>query len=170
MNRLQLIDQIRKTATQIAQTCAAALRPHGISDTQYRVLATLCRADGMDRQADLAETLCLKPASVTSLLDRLEARGLLCRTRTAGDRRIRGLRLTAGGMGLYRRAESQYRRVTEQITEGLDMGEILLLARYLDMVYIRAATVRDELTDRYQYTAYLHGGQQGAMGTGEDES
>jgi DNA-binding MarR family transcriptional regulator len=48
----------------------------------------------------LAETLCCDASNVTGLVDRLEARGLIQRQASAGDRRVRVLTLTPAGSRL----------------------------------------------------------------------
>jgi DNA-binding MarR family transcriptional regulator len=45
----------------------------------------------------LAEALACHASNVTGLVDRLESRGLIRRDRSAGDRRVRALVLTASG-------------------------------------------------------------------------
>jgi DNA-binding MarR family transcriptional regulator len=57
----------------------------------------------------LAETLSCDASNVTGLVDRLEARGLVERQPSAGDRRVKVIRLTPAGARLRARL---HRRVT----------------------------------------------------------
>ena len=65
----------------------------GLTRSQCSVLAHLARHDGI-QQGTLAEILEVEPITLTRLVDRLEAMGLVTRQSHPTDRRIRLLRLT----------------------------------------------------------------------------
>ena len=69
-------------------------RDLGLTRSQCQVLAHLARHQGI-QQGGLAEILEVEPITLTRLLDRLEAQGLVERRAHASDRRIRLLYLTA---------------------------------------------------------------------------
>src|SRR5215468_9220943 len=68
-------------------------RALGLTRSQCSVLAHLARHDGI-QQSTLAEILEIEPITLTRLVDRLEAMGLVERQSHPTDRRIRLLRLT----------------------------------------------------------------------------
>jgi DNA-binding MarR family transcriptional regulator len=78
-----------------------ALKPHGITPTQYNVLRILrgagekglCRAEVMERMIS-------KVPDATRLLDRMESSGLIQRERDSSDRRYVTTRITAAGQRL----------------------------------------------------------------------
>jgi DNA-binding MarR family transcriptional regulator len=80
---------------------AEALKPHGITPTQYNVLRILrgagesgfCRAEVMKRMV-------AKVPDATRLLDRMEAAGLIERERRTVDRRYVSARITEAGLRL----------------------------------------------------------------------
>jgi MarR family transcriptional regulator, organic hydroperoxide resistance regulator len=75
----------------------------GITYPQYLVLLTLWEQDG-ERVSRIGERLFLDSATITPLLKRLEARGLVERRRNKQDERVVELFLTPAGKRLERRA------------------------------------------------------------------
>lgn len=97
---------IQRTAAVLDHAFADALKPHGITPTQYNVLrilrgagaAGLCRNEVRDR-------LVAQVPDVTRLLDRMEQGGLVERERDADDRRLVNTRITRAGLALLDRLE-----------------------------------------------------------------
>lgn len=79
--------------------------------TSYDVLVALSEApDRRLRPHELADRVVLRRSTLTRLLDRLEANGLLVRERHATDRRGAVVVLTEAGMAALRRAWPVYAR------------------------------------------------------------
>jgi len=80
---------------------AEALRPHGITPTQYNALRILRGAgsDGLCRN-EVIERLIARVPDATRLLSRLEAAGLIVRGRGKTDRRLVTHRITEAGLRL----------------------------------------------------------------------
>ena len=76
-----------------------ALKPQGITRSQWWVLAFLSRRDGM-KQTALADDLDLTRVAIGGLLDRLEVGGFVERRADAADGRARRVFLTKGGAKL----------------------------------------------------------------------
>ena len=75
----------------------------GLTYPQYLVLLVLWDHDG-ERVSGIGDRLQLDSATLTPLLKRLEARGLVERRRSAADERVVEVFLTAEGKRLKRRA------------------------------------------------------------------
>lgn len=75
----------------------------GITYPQYLVLLTLWEEDGA-RVSRIGERLYLDSATLTPLLKRLEARGLVERRRSSADERVVEVFLTAEGKRLEQKA------------------------------------------------------------------
>ncbi len=89
--------ELRSFAHFTEQVAKAA----GLTPQQHQVLVALRAAENGELSiGELAETLLLKPHSVSGLADRLEALGLVERVRKQADRRSKGLRLTPKARGL----------------------------------------------------------------------
>jgi DNA-binding MarR family transcriptional regulator len=83
-----------RTAELFTDADTRALRRHGLSIAARILLATLEGADEPLSQSAIAERLLVTGASVSSLVDTLERRGLVRRVRSASDRRIALVELT----------------------------------------------------------------------------
>lgn len=75
------------------------MRPHGLTSVQWAPLMIISRG-GNPTAASLARDLNTDTGAMTRMLDRLEAKGLLLRTRSATDRRVVELTLTEQGREL----------------------------------------------------------------------
>jgi DNA-binding MarR family transcriptional regulator len=116
------------------------LAPLGLTHPQYLVMLALWERDERSLR-DLADTLALEPATLSPLLKRLEASGLVQRRRHSADERLLAVTLTAQGRALRGRAE----KVPEQIIARLDMpaSELLQLNAALRRVIDAAAAGGD---------------------------
>lgn len=92
-----------RTADALMQGVAAALKPAGLSPAQYNVLRIL-RGAGPDGLAcrEIGERMITKDPDITRLLDRLEERGLVARSRDRVDRRVITTRITDKGQRILR--------------------------------------------------------------------
>lgn len=92
---------IVQTSTVLSDCFERALKPHGITGTQYNVLRILKEAepDGLCRN-EVRERLLNRMPDATRLLDRMELAGLVTRSREGGDRRLVTTRITGKGRDL----------------------------------------------------------------------
>lgn len=92
---------IGRTWAALDHAVAEALKPYGITPTQYNVLRILrgAGAEGLCR-AEVRERMVAQVPDVTRLLDRMEAVGLIRRERSSVDRRYVTTRITEAGLGL----------------------------------------------------------------------
>lgn len=129
---------IGRTWAVLEHSFSEALKPYGITPTQYNVLrilrgageAGLCRAEVMDR-------MLTRVPDVTRLLDRMEAAGLISRERDAADRRYVTTRITEKGLALLDELEELVHEMHRGPCSALDRSEQRAL---IDMLgRIRAA-------------------------------
>ncbi|HSF31330.1 MAG TPA: MarR family transcriptional regulator, partial [Candidatus Tectomicrobia bacterium] len=92
---------VLRTADVLMQRISTVLKPFKLSHSQYNVLRILRGAgpDGLACQ-EVAERMISRDPDITRLLDRLEARGLVTRTREQKDRRVVTVRITPEGLRL----------------------------------------------------------------------
>lgn len=81
-------------STRFTEADTRALRRHGLSIAARVMLATIEGSGGPLAASVLAERLLVSGASITSLVDTLERRGLVRRVRPDGDRRVVLVELT----------------------------------------------------------------------------
>jgi DNA-binding MarR family transcriptional regulator len=98
---VELADAVMRAGKRMRRDTFHRLSPHGITPSQGRALDVLARGAhhgvGMIRLNQLAEQLRIAPRSVTTVVDALEAAGLVARTQDPEDRRAILLQLTSAG-------------------------------------------------------------------------
>jgi DNA-binding MarR family transcriptional regulator len=103
----QLCFLLYAATRHVTQAYAPLLAPLGLTYPQYLVMLVLWEADGGPAVTvgQLGERLHLDSGTLTPLLKRLQAAGLVQRARSADDERVVELSLTAAGRRLRARAE-----------------------------------------------------------------
>lgn len=118
-----------------------ALKPLGITRSQWWVLAFLSRRDGM-RLSALAADLDLTKVAVGGLIERMEAVGLVVRRTDERDARAKRVYLTSEGQSLVNRIREHVETVETAILEPVGEDELEVAAgtllkmknRLLDMI------------------------------------
>lgn len=129
-----LIRRLHQISTSVFQR---GMKEAGIalSPVQFAALAALSRAARVD-QATLAGMIAYDRATIGSVVDRLEARGLVTRRPSQSDRRAREVRLTAAGDQLLQQAWPVVDSLQNDILSGLSADErrqfLILAARVAD--------------------------------------
>ena len=137
-----------KAREALMQSRRPILREHGLSDQQWRVLRVLAdpaHAEGLDTGRLAREAHLLGP-SLTGMLARMEAAGLVQRERSAEDARRNMVRATEAGLALAAAMavaiESQY----EDLDVNLGPAKLAQLYRLLDEVIALQPTDQEEET------------------------
>jgi DNA-binding MarR family transcriptional regulator len=112
------------------------LEPLGLTHPQYLVMLALWQQDPRSVK-ELGSALQLEPATLSPLLKRLEASGLIDRRRSAADERRLDVTLTEAGRALRSRAESIPQTMIEQL--GMPIAQLQAMQASLTAI-IAAAT------------------------------
>jgi DNA-binding MarR family transcriptional regulator len=124
----RLDDQLCFALYAASRAMTAAYAPMlddlGLTYPQYLVLLVLWEQDGA-RVSGIGEQLQLDSATLTPLLKRLEARGLVERRRSTADERVVEVFLTAEGKRMKRHAGELMRCIFEK--SGLELAELARL-------------------------------------------
>jgi len=106
---------LQRTAEVLLQGLVERLKPAGLSPSQYNVLRIL-RGAGREGLAcrQVSERMVTRDPDMTRLLDRLEERGLVSRSRQPGDRRVVKTRITAAGQRLLKQLDQPIAALHEQ--------------------------------------------------------
>lgn len=115
-------------------------RSLGVGPADLRCLD--CLSEGPRTAGELANGAGLRPAATTTLIDRLEARGLVRRTRPTTDRRRVLVEMTEEGAALVWEAYGPMVTEGQGLLDGLDADELDRLAQLL--------AAMTELTDRHR--------------------
>jgi DNA-binding MarR family transcriptional regulator len=90
----------------VSQAYRAVLADEDLTYPQFLVLVALA-SEGESSVGDLAATMLLDSGTLSPLLQRLEARGILTRERRPGNERTVVVALTAGGARLHERVTGE---------------------------------------------------------------
>ncbi len=104
-----------------------ALKPLGVTRSQWWVLAFLSRRDGMTQTA-LAVELDLTKVAIGGLIERLEATELVVRRSDVSDARARRVYLTSAGTRLVNNIRENVDRVEIEILAGVSEAELAAAA------------------------------------------
>jgi MarR family transcriptional regulator, transcriptional regulator for hemolysin len=103
-----------------------ALRPIGVTRSQWWVLANLSRHDGVGMmQTELAKVMDVGKVTLGGLIDRLEASGLVKRQSDPKDRRAKRVVMTPKGTKLLGEIQEIAKVVNGRIMNGIDKEDIL---------------------------------------------
>src|SRR5438094_1484644 len=103
------------------------LAPLELSAAQFIIIANLAAAEGPMSAADLCKGISYDAGAMTRMLDRLEAKGLIRRNRSAHDRRLMHLELSDEGRGAYPRMREISMAVANRFLRGFSKAEARLL-------------------------------------------
>jgi DNA-binding MarR family transcriptional regulator len=118
---------------------------HDLNIREYDVLYTLSTAPGGAlRLRELGEGMLVAQSSVSRMVDRLEARGLVTRSVPADDARGTLVTLTAEGRRLQRATGAEHvRSIAHYVAGALDAAELAELAALLDKLRGAQADIPD---------------------------
>jgi MarR family transcriptional regulator, lower aerobic nicotinate degradation pathway regulator len=104
---------------------------YGITSPQWAAIRALHECPGVE-QAKLAELIAYDRSTIGTMLDRLEAKGLVERRSDAADRRLKRLHLTAAGAALFDALHQRVRSVSSRFVAPLSKKETELLLSLLE--------------------------------------
>ncbi|MFD9906456.1 MarR family winged helix-turn-helix transcriptional regulator [Streptomyces sp. NPDC059063] len=131
----QLAEQLLRLTRRLHRIQKRHLEPIGITPAQSRLLRTLAHYDAPPRMADLAQRLEVVPRAVTSLVDGLEASGLVRRAPDPTNRRVIRIELTDGGRTALGRLRGARRAAAEDILAPLDTAQRAQLGGLLNALF-----------------------------------
>lgn len=105
----------------------------GVTPVQFAVLQALADQSGID-QRTLARVVSFDTSTIGGVIDRLEARGLLTRSHSDGDRRVRLLHLTPEGEALLAGLTPSMQRTQKRLLEPLTAAERKDFMRMMQLV------------------------------------
>lgn len=131
-----LIDSILNLRLGMKQFIQRKVREHGIDLTyeMLQVLAVLWRKGEMNQQ-DIADSIQKNKASLTSLLDNLEKRGLVVRSEDSADRRNKIISLTSRGVAYQERFQPIFNEFYEALSRNIPKEKIGEAGKLLGQIY-----------------------------------
>jgi DNA-binding MarR family transcriptional regulator len=121
-----------RTQDYLHQRFARLFEEHGLSGPQYNVLRILRGHGGPGVPSQvIAGQMVNRMPDITRLVDRLEQAGLVERTRTAEDRRLVLVKITAAGLDALARLDHPVLELHEQLLGHLSREELAQLSALL---------------------------------------
>lgn len=106
------------------------MAPLGLTAMQWRPIA--CLASGRaSTAAELARIAACDTGAMTRTLDRLEAKGLLVRSRSQEDRRVVRIELTEEGQATARQIPTRISRALDHHLRGFSEDEVKMLKHFM---------------------------------------
>jgi DNA-binding MarR family transcriptional regulator len=129
---------ILRTAAELEHAFEAALKPHGITATQYNVLRILRGAGpaGLCRH-EIGTRMLRRVPDVTRLLDRMEDMLLIVRKRGSDDRRFVTARITPAGLKMLAALDPVADELTDTLLGPLGDARLRTLVDLLGRVRSR---------------------------------
>lgn len=133
---------LRRVATSILRQADKRLAGHGLTSAQWQALSRI-QSGRCTTIADLAREAEADPGALTRLLDRLEAKGLCRRVRSADDRRAVNVELTSKGAVATSRAPAALAEVIDAHLAGFSNEECRALEGHLQRMLGNGVALRD---------------------------
>ena len=133
---------MRQVLNSVAQHTVRRLEPQGLTNAQWLPLFKL-RLGAAQTVAELARECEADAGAMTRMLDRLEAKGLLRRTRSVQDRRVVNILLTPDGEQAADRVPPALAAVLNAHQAGFTKEEWETLKHLLRRMLINAEGIRD---------------------------
>jgi DNA-binding MarR family transcriptional regulator len=124
-----------RTADALQSRVEAKLKELGLTGTQYNALRILrgAGADGIPC-SEIGERMITRDPDVTRLLDRLQKRGLVERSRGKQDRRVIYGKITAAGLKLLREMDAPVDKHGREMLRHVSQANLKLLIDLLEQI------------------------------------
>jgi DNA-binding MarR family transcriptional regulator len=134
----QVFVGVMRTADALTRNAGSVLKPSGLSATQYNVLRIL-RGAGPEGLAcsEVGCRMISRDPDITRLLDRLEARGLISRTRGEKDRRVVKTYITKEGLRILAELDGPVQELHRRQLRHMPPEKLRQLSRLLEMARIQ---------------------------------
>jgi DNA-binding MarR family transcriptional regulator len=124
-----------RTADTLQSKIEAKLKEFGLTGTQYNALRILrgAGADGLPC-SEIGERMITRDPDITRLLDRLQKRGLVQRSRAEQDRRVIHGKITAAGLKLLREIDAPLQKFGHEMLRHVSEEKLKHLIELLEQV------------------------------------
>ena len=125
---------MRRIMGVFSQQVEREMEPLGLTDAQWKPLLRLHLREA-GTVAELARCCDMDAGSMTRLLDRVEAKGLLRRVRSSEDRRVVNIELTPDGLAAAAQIPVILSRVQNNALRGFSEAESRSLQGFLQRIF-----------------------------------
>ena len=129
---------VMKAYQSMAVYASRRFQGSGLGDSDFRVLEVLLHKGPLPVNT-IGPKVFLTPGSISTAVDRLHERGLVSRTESETDRRVRVVDLTPEGRALIKQIFNAHAKDMEKLAEALTRAERLQLLKVLKKLGKQAA-------------------------------
>ncbi len=133
---------VARLITAIRREIEHRMAPHDLTGAQWKPLLLLLQGRA-GTALELAREACVDAGAVTRLLDRLEAKGLIERSRSETDRRVVNLRLTPAGERAARQIPEVLASVNDDFLRGFSKAERTQFHAFLERALVNGQALHD---------------------------
>ena len=129
----EVVLSMMRTADQLAVPMTEVLRQEGLSLSQYNILRILrgAGADGLPC-GEISERMVRRDPDLTRLLDRLETRGLVTRSRGTTDRRVVRASIAEEGLALLESLDATVEETVKKTLSHMPKARLNALCELLE--------------------------------------
>ena len=125
---------LHNTARGWRLTLDRRLKDLGMSQASWMTVAMVAKAKGPLPQIELASRVGVEGATMVAMLDRLEKAGLVARSPSDSDRRIKHVALTPAGAKLYAKVHAEADAMRKELLAGIDAKRLLAATELLEQL------------------------------------
>lgn len=116
-----------------------------------RLLMFISQKEGCN-QTQIAKNLCIKPATLTVMIKRMEAAGLISRKSDEKDMRTQRVYITKRGKETAERTRDVFKKAVEDIYNGLSESELTEYLRIMEKIQKNLVKLTDSIPkDAFQF-------------------
>jgi DNA-binding MarR family transcriptional regulator len=124
---------LMRTTEMLSRPLAQLLKTEDLSPAQYNVLRILRGSPEGLTCGEIGSRMITRDPDITRLLDRLEKRKLISRSRESRDRRVVLTRIASDGLGLLARLEQPVQETHRRLLGHLGPERLRTLAQLLEI-------------------------------------
>jgi MarR family transcriptional regulator, multiple antibiotic resistance protein MarR len=128
---------IKRVMSVVSTTLDQELARYDITHQQFSILMILTETQ-CSTAADIARITCGDTGAMTRMLDRLEAKGIVRRTRSSADRRVVNIELTAAGREFAGKMPIVAINVMNRYLQGFEAAELELMKVFMRRILSNA--------------------------------
>jgi len=130
--------ELARTTDLLSRPVAALLKAEDLSGTQYNVLRILRGTPAGLACGEIGSRMITRDPDITRLLDRLEKRSLIARSRESRDRRMVMARITPGGLKLLARMDEPVQQMHKAQLGHMGKKQMRTLTKLLQLARERS--------------------------------
>lgn len=132
--QLETWSLFRKTFAKLQRIAEDDLRKYGTTSSQFSILFNLSVEESTPMSELSKQSACVN-SNITSIIGRMEERGLVRRIQDKNDRRVVRVELTDDGKELYNKTVLPHKEFLGKMLDCFSEDELIELNNLLDKVY-----------------------------------